>query len=384
MPRYASSRMDDKKKGWLQALLVLVFAGVAFAASEWIASLAEVPAASDDQAVERVLAVEVERVAPVARSIRFTLTGTVQAEKYVELAPEVSGRVVSVARTLSSGKRFRAGTVLFRIESKDYEFARRNQRARVAEARRALRLRKAEAATARKEWDLLHPGEEPPPLVAKVPQLEEAEAALEAARSSLANAELDVERTRFKLPFDGRVVESQIEKGQLVTAGQSYGRVYRGEALEVVAAVTAEQAEWLQQTDELEVTIRVVQNDDKVSFAGTFSRMGAEAEVSTRFSNAIFDFAEPVKSVVPGEFAEIEVVGPKVDGVWELPISALQSSQTLWVVGDDDRLEKLEPEVLLLTEDHVLARSNGEAITVVAQALREATRGTKVEVRNVD
>jgi RND family efflux transporter MFP subunit len=375
--------MDKRKKGWLQAALVLVVAGATVALSEWVASLAK-PPEMRQQAAERVIEARAERIAPTAHRLRFSVTGTVQVKSYVGIVPEVSGRVVSVDRSIYAGEHFDAGTELFRIDARDYEAAVAERASAVARARRTLEQRQAEMKTAKRQWKRLHPDTEPPPLVARIPQLEEARASLEAAKSALVKAKRDLDRTRFRFPFDGRVVTSEIEKGQFVTAGRSYGRVYRDEAIEVKAPLTAQQRDWLLDVANPEVALRVVQDAERSNYEGKFARMAAEAEPETRLLDAIFTFAEPPATVAPGEFVEVELVGPEIEAVWVLPVAALQQDETIWVVDDSGRLRSLDAEVVHVTDETLIAKGNGETILAVTQALNTATEGTKVEVRNAE
>lgn len=373
--------MDNRKKGWLQAALVLMVIAAAVALSQWVASFAE-PPVSRDEAGQRIIEVSAERIESVAHHLHFVATGTIRVKSYVRLVPEVSGRVIAVDDAVYAGGHFDAGTVLFRIDPRDYEAAAAEREAAVARARRALQQTRAEVETAKRQWRRLHPGTEPSPLVARRPQLEEARAALEAAKSALLRAKRDLERTRFALPFGGRVVESNIEKGQFVTAGQSYGRAYREDALEVRAPVTARQREWLVRAEDAQIAIRVLRDEERTDYQGAFERVGAEAEPETRLLDAIFSFVRSPSSAVPGEFAEVKVIGPEIDSAWVLPIRALQEDGVIWLVDDANRLRSFEPDILNITEDHVLAASNGETIVVVTQPLRTATEGTKVEVQD--
>ncbi|HSN81555.1 MAG TPA: hypothetical protein VLS88_03165, partial [Polyangiales bacterium] len=87
--------------------------------------------------------------------------------------------------------------------------------------------------------------------------------------------------------------------------------------------------------------------------------------------------------VLPGQFAEVEVAGPEVKDAWVLPVSALQAKDRAFVIDDENRLREIALDVLNVTDEHVVAKSDGEPITVVTQALRNATQGTKVEVHDV-
>ena len=102
-----------------------------------------------------------------------------------------------------------------------------------------MELAKEEAAAAREEWRLLYPetadgDNNPPPLVAKEPQLLAVQARLEADRADLRKAQLNLERTELRAPFEGRVSEESVDIGQYVTHGQALASLYSTEAAEIV------------------------------------------------------------------------------------------------------------------------------------------------------
>ena len=71
------------------------------------------------------------------------------------------------------------------------------------------------------------------PLARREPQLAEAQASLDAAKSQLKDAELALARTAVIAPFDGRVRERSVDIGQVVAPGQSLGRIFGNDAVEV-------------------------------------------------------------------------------------------------------------------------------------------------------
>ena len=99
--------------------------------------------------------------------------------------------------------RFVRGEVLIRIDDADYRLARVRAESQVASAQQALIREQAEAELARQDWEELGTGAASP-LALREPQLAQAQASLEAARSQLRDAELALERTIVRAPFEGR------------------------------------------------------------------------------------------------------------------------------------------------------------------------------------
>jgi len=201
-----------KHQGVLQIMLVIAVLAAGIMANHLLSNN---QAASGIQIAGNQSA-SVSVIRPQISDAQITLdeTGTVQVRNSIELSPQVTGRVVYVSESLASGGTFKQNEVLFRLEDTDYktnlERAKADLSARLAD----LRVEQSEADIAKKEWNLINPTEPVPANVAREPQLERARAAVNSAEAMLADAQLDLERTKFSLPFDGRILATTIEIGQ--------------------------------------------------------------------------------------------------------------------------------------------------------------------------
>ncbi|MFT5561139.1 MAG: multidrug efflux pump subunit AcrA (membrane-fusion protein), partial [Litorivivens sp.] len=138
----------------------------------------------------------------------------------------------------------------------------------------------------------------------------------------------------FSLPFSGRVVESTADEGQILNAGQSFGRVYALDAVEIVISLSPEQLAKLVPVTNREVTITI----DGVSFEGIVDRVAAERDSRSRFSQ-VFVTAKSDQSLTPGAFVSVEVHGPVTNDTFLLPESALQLGRVFWTVSNGNLVE---------------------------------------------
>ena len=117
---------------------------------------------------------------------------------------------------------FKSGEELMRIQPIDFELAVDQREADLALARMQHELELGRQEVAKREWQLL--GDKQPVeasrkrLALRVPQLRQAEIALTAAESALQRAQLDLDRTIIRSPFNASVLSENAEKGQLITA----------------------------------------------------------------------------------------------------------------------------------------------------------------------
>ncbi|MDD5722920.1 MAG: hypothetical protein PHY29_04180 [Syntrophales bacterium] len=163
--------------------------------------------------------VRVMKVSTGPQAITIRGEGTVNPLREINLVPQVGGKIVRISPALVNGGSFTKGHVLLAIDPVDYDLAVTLAQAQVKDAESNLKIIQQVALIAQEEWrahysDTSHVVEEPPPLVAKKPQREAAQARLEASRADLEKTLLNRERAVLKAPFDGRVSKKYVDGGQ--------------------------------------------------------------------------------------------------------------------------------------------------------------------------
>ena len=316
-------------------------------------------------------------VAPVvsATPLRVEATGSVGVRNYVALTPQVGGRVVSLSPSLKSGGAFDAGETLLVIDRRDFELANDQAQADMATAAADLMLREAESDAAKANYALLHPQAEVPPLVAKVPQIAQARARLDAARARAGVAALELQRTAFSLPFSGRVKESTAEVGQVLARGQPFGQAFALDALEVAAAVSAED---LARLDGAAGRSAVVRSGEG-AFAAQVDRVSAELDSRSRFATLYLTFAENEALPTPGTFVDVVIDGPRLADTFVLPEAAEQIGGAIWLVADG-ALRSFTPRTIGRTEAGWVVAAFDAAEGVVLGAVPAARAGLPVTV----
>ena len=374
--------MSDKTKGLLQCLLVVLIIIASFTISN-ILGTKQAPLESN-YGGDLLLKVETVEVSPGPYRIAFETTGNVQARSEISVTPQVSGRIEQVSQRFFEGGVFQAGETVFQIESLDFELEAERLKAEVARAETNLLLEQAEAEAAIAEWQQIHGDKDPPDLVVRKPQVAEARANLLAAKAQLANAQLDVERTRFSLPFNGRVLTSNLAKGQYVNAGQSYGTVFDIETLEVGASLDNRQLEWLLTSENPTITITVNSLGKSNKFQAYLLRGVSSFNEQTRFANVNFGFEEVGRSILPGMFVDIRIEGSQLDDILLLPVESLQKDGRVWHVNGDETLSFFRPTIIYTHEKYLAARWNGRPINVVTTRLSGAIEGMRVEASKLN
>jgi RND family efflux transporter MFP subunit len=287
--------------------------------------------------------------------------GTVSARTESDLVPQVAGKVITVSPNLVSGGFFDEGEILLEIEPIDYEVA-------VERARAALARAESEYARARKELErirgLTRTG------IASQSQLDDVErgeqvatAGLRESRALLDQAERDLERTRMRAPFAGRVRRESVDVGQFVNRGAPIASLYAIDRAEIRLPIADEELAFidlpLMQRNGAaaparlpEVVLRAQFGGVAHQWRGRVVRTEGEIDTRSRMVNVIAAVDDPYGSTADqpplavGLFVEAEILGKVLDGVVVAPRAAMRDHDHILVVDAEDRLRLRRAEVI--------------------------------------
>jgi len=317
--------------------------------------------------------------------LRVTSQGTVSPRTESELISQVAGQVIDVSPRFASGGFFRKNEALIRIDPRDYQFAISRLEAELAQSKLRLRQEEAEAEVAREEWSRLGKGQQPNPLVIREPQLAQARAAVEAAEAALKQAELNLERTRIKAPFDGRVRAKNVDLGEYVSPGIPLATVYAVDYAEVRLPVPDDQMAHLEccidfrssilSPLEIETVLKADYGGEEHYWTGEIVRVEGEIDPSTRMVTLVSRVKDPYgrresgnrPPLAVGMFVEAEIKGRRAEGVAMIPRSALRGTDRTLIIDEENRLHFRDVEVIKTdAETAIISKglSDGERICV--------------------
>ncbi|MFW6413204.1 MAG: efflux RND transporter periplasmic adaptor subunit [Oceanicaulis sp.] len=368
---------EDGGRSWIGWLQIAAVVAVVIAALLIVRALSGSEDVRDDAPERPAVPVRVTDPILTSHQVDVTVTGTVTVTAFVNLAPQVGGRVIEVSDAVRAGGEFAAGEVLFRIDPRDFEVAVTRARSQLAQARSEFQNAQAEAEVAREEWNNLYPDRPITALAAREPQLEAARSALLAAEAELAQARLDLERAEFSLPFSGRITESRLEVGQLVAPNQSYGTAYDYEAVEIVAPVAPTDLARIDGAEGAPVRVRLEAGGP--AFDARVARVGARLDERTRFIDLYIDPGPEGRVLQPGLFADVEIEGPLLDSVMILPAGAVIGLDQVRLV-EDGRVVEEQVRILDRPRGRVVAAPFEVHQGLVVSQLPEGAIGRETEI----
>ena len=321
--------------------------------------------------------------------------GSLQARTRIELVPQVGGVVLEIHSGLRDGGRFRAGEVLMCIEATDYELAIARAEAEIASAQSSVATTEAESESAVAEWEQARPGEEVPPLVRLEPQLLNAKARVQTLEAQLAQARLNLSRTKVSLPFDGRVVSVSVDVGEVVAPNQGVAVVYATDVFEVAVPLRTEELIWLTLPDGTPGSIgsaAIVHGmgpSGEVEVEAHIARMYGELDPISRMARVVVEVnanelaPEIARQLMPGTFVDVTLEGSTLENVVDLPRSAIREAGQVWVV-EEGLLRFVKPKIVYQGNGSVLVKGIEPNTLIVVSNLDVVTDGMQVRIQEAD
>jgi multidrug efflux pump subunit AcrA (membrane-fusion protein) len=375
------------------------------------------------QARERVFTVNVVTAQPESITPILEAFGEIQSRRTLDLRMAASGQVIELSPNFIEGGQVAEGEILARLNDANAQSDLSRAKAdvtdalsEVAEAERAISLANDELSAAVQQSDLRQRAYErqldlQTRGVGTAAAVEAAElAASSAAQSVLSRrSALDQARarqsqaqtrlTRVKLAADdaqrrlddtvmhaefaGVLSGISLVQGGLVGTNERIGQLIDPNTLEVAFRVSTEQYSRL-----LNDNGKLIASNADVSLSVLGTELTSKAVIS-RDAGAVGDgqtgrllFAQldnPI-GLKPGDFVVIKVQEPELRFAIRLPGTALDAENAVLVLGEDDRLEKIDVTLLRRQGNDVIVRSRDVVgRDVVAQQTPLLGAGIKVK-----
>ena len=291
-------------------------------------------------------AVEVQVAEATRHTYRIQSQGTALPRTSIRLVSEVSGKVVSVAKSFDVGQIFAKGDVLLKIDSRDYELALAQARSQVAQAQLRLQMEVKEADVVRREWQLLNQGE-PTGLQAREPQLASARAALEAALAAEDAAKRNLDRCEIRAPFDGMVARASVRPGQFTALATPLGELFATDVAEVRLPLISSDLSFINLpkpgskvalTQPPKVTLSAQAGERRTEWLGHIVRSEETVDPMNRMVYVVAQVVDPYglakRDGAPlrsGTFVRASIEGRTQESVIVLPRQALREKDRVWI-----------------------------------------------------
>lgn len=330
---------------------------------------------------------EVETVTARKQDLKVEIPaqGTVEPVTVTRAAAEVEGTVIAVSPDYEVGANFKEGEVLLEIDPSDYKTALAQAEASLADAKLQLAQEEARAEQAERDWErIARPGQTPNELVRRVPQLAAARAKVEAMQAGVDQAMRDLERTKLRAPYDGRIRSKIVDLGTRVAKATPLAEFYATGVLEVRLPVPRQDAAFFDLRGQ-EIVLKESGGQER-TWKAVVDRTEGEIQRANRSIIVVarIDGTAP-DAPLPGQFVHTVIEGRTIPDVVRVPRRAFAKTDRVMIVGDGHTVTTRQVEIVRTEKDDVLVSegiADGEQLCVTA--LTAVIEGMEVKVVSRD
>ena len=372
-------------KIFLKILVPILFLAAAYGAYKGIAKLKPAPK-SKEQVIVVPLA-EVVHVSAQDHQPPVLTYGTVQSYFETTVTPQVSGRIIEVAKDFRVGKLVKKDMLLARIDDTDYVAALARESANLATAKRTLAEEEIRAKQAAEDWiasgRALGTASD---FVLRKPQLEAAKASIMSSEAAEKKAQADIQRTMIRAPYDAVVLQRTASLGNWAAQQQSLGLLVATDKAEVRLPLTANQVTRVNLPGLTEnspsailVTLTSASKPD-VTWQGTLTRTEPSVEARNQVTYIIVEVEKPYRAdpapLVVGTFVNASIPAKVITDSYQVPESALVNDSFIWILDENNKLVRLSVNRVYSHEGDVFLQIAGvkAAKTMSVKDLRVVTR----------
>ncbi|HSU07464.1 MAG TPA: efflux RND transporter periplasmic adaptor subunit [Acetobacteraceae bacterium] len=329
-----------------------------------------------------VATVQVEDVAPVS-----SFVGRVAAIQSVQIAARVTAFMENVA--VKEGSDVKAGQLLFELQKAPYQAAVQAAQASLDKANAAYR--QSQLAYERQS-QLRQQGVSAQATLDQALATRDSDAAdVLAAQANVATAALNLSYCTIVSPIDGRIGAVAYTKGNLVTpSSQPLATVNQMDPIRAVFSVTDRDIVSVKQRTgatqnqiAASLTLQLqLANGKQYDQAGKIAFVNNQVDPATGTVTVYADFPNPVRLLLPGAFATVQVRRSQPEKRPVVPVAAVQTDQQgrfVLLVGSDNKVAQQAIEIgRQIAQDFIVTKGLNGGERVIVQGVQKVRAGEVV------
>lgn len=366
------------KRQWIVSgvvsFLILVVAGIVSQVFR-----AQKKSTVSEQAPRQELAVVNAQTFP-KKDIQSTIEidGRLNAYEKIDLAAEVTGRLLPIQKTWREGSYFEKGELLFQINSEDQRFDLYAERSNLMNAiTQIMPDLKFDYPASFIKWKEYLDGFDVERITPQLPKVTNEQEKYYVAGKNIYNTYYTIKSLEDRMmdyqvfaPFNGVFLSVNSYPGALVNPGGVLGRVMNTGRYELETPISTEDYSLVKRGQ----SVKLVAKDIGTTYDGTINRVGNQIDQTTQ-SIPIYITVRG-RGLKDGMYLTGQLNGTVLQEVSTLPVEALVSQNAIYHL-QDSIIRTKEVEVILRTEDQVHVRGIEPTDMVITRGVNSLSPGQK-------
>lgn len=263
-------------------------------------------------------------------------SGKIKAEKSIDIAPELSMRIISVY--IDEGDKVKAGQLLAKLDTTKLAQARIQFKDAEKNFKRMQALRESEYVEAQK--------------------FEQVKAVYETSKYNFGYIR---DNTIIRAPFSGIITAKNKKEGEFyssmlpgVTGNPSLFRLVNLDDLKVIFHLPDNDIKKIKNGQKAKIEVEITPNQ---SYSGVITFVSAEADPYSGMFPCYVKILNPDESIKPNLFARVGIITARAENATIIPKTALLDSQYVFTI-DDSVVHKKKVVVGVSNEEKVQIMSN--------------------------
>jgi RND family efflux transporter MFP subunit len=311
--------------------------------------------------------VQVQEIKSTNIQVEIPATGLVIPSREADIRARVSGEIIKLHKDLEPGGILKKDEPVIWLDDKDYRLKLNMRNAMLQKAEAALQLELVQQRIAEKEFNTYKYRDNNDnidrDMILRKPQERSSRADVQIAESELKDAELDLQRTVIKAPFNSVVLEEDVDIGEQADLQRVLVTLAGVDTFWVKVSIPVRFLKWIifpdeKRSDGSEVTIYTKRGEK----TGKVMRRFTQLESQGRMAQILVEVKDPLGlkqgskdsiSLIIGEYVKIKIKGEPLQNVVRIPRKAYRDNAKIWLLNDDSKLEIIDVEPVWSLRDYV-------------------------------
>ena len=347
------------------------------------------------------ISIKVITLVPQNYQIKLDSFGTVKPRTESALVAQVSGQIIAVSDTFREGGFFNKGDVLVTLDDRDYQADLKIAEAGILTAKKVLSEEQAKVKQALEDWQRLGNGKKANALVLREPQLAAAKAQLLSAQAKYERANLSLERTKIVAPYAGRILQKQVDVGQVVSMNSKLAEIFATDHVEIrlplhnsdlrFINLPEQYSDKISKTNKLNNVILTSDLGTHSTWQGQLIRTEGSIDNNAQQLYVVAQIDDPFKqhlnannkrtmSLKIGQYLEAKISGKLLHKAMIIPNTSIYQGSYVYTV--DKGMLQRRTIVIAWQNDHQALISSGLSFgqKLVLTSLGQVSSGTRVKV----
>ncbi|KNC67624.1 efflux RND transporter periplasmic adaptor subunit [Pseudoalteromonas ardens] len=330
----------------------------------------------DDEHFPVVSVLEVERSAVTPG---LTVQASTQARWPIELKATSRARVDYLDVEMEPGQLVQKGKVLAQLDTHLLEAQLYDAQSTLKQAELNLQRHLHEQSVAKTMRTAVNSSA----FATMEPHIAAARAELKRAQQSLYSAQRLLDDAVIVAPYDGLITQRLVSPGEWVEAGQALFELVASDSLDV--HVPLSQRDWNRVLDSLEDGRITVRGYTGGTWPASVRYLSPLINETTRQRTLVLSIPDPYRQVVqlrPNQQVTVRFELKAEDGLYELPLSAVDPDGAIWIVTEKQTLRRVTVTTVEVRADTMIVSLNEalpNAFQLVRYTLPSMVAGKRVE-----